>query len=346
MNTPKKILILSSNPKATPPLRIDEEVHKIEEVLKRSKNRDQFTLRTMGNVRFINMLRALLEYELNIVHFTGHGNKEGLILEDELGLGIPISYDVIANLFGLFKGHMECVFLNVAYSAEQAKAINQYIPYVIGMNNVITNKASIDFAEGFYSALGNVKSIEKAFRFGQVALQKSSNAELSVPVLLQNPKNFTQYRQTTKIERIPPPQVILIVLASPKDKSKLRFDEEVREIKEGLRRSKYRKQFTIRSRWIISIRNLRRAILEYKPEIIHFIGHRNEHGLMVEDVNGSTLVATPKALSGLFEQLSTVSCVILNGCYSETQASAISKHINYVIGTNGSIEEKIVIDFS
>jgi hypothetical protein len=42
----KKILILSANPKDTARLRLDEEVHEIEEGLRRSKCRDQFEIQS------------------------------------------------------------------------------------------------------------------------------------------------------------------------------------------------------------------------------------------------------------------------------------------------------------
>ncbi len=38
---------------------------------------------------------------------------------------------------------------------------------------------------------------------------------------------------------------ILILSANPKDTARLRLDEEIREIEEGLRRSKNRKHYTI-----------------------------------------------------------------------------------------------------
>ncbi len=60
---------------------------------------------------------------------------------------------------------------------------------------------------------------------------------------------------------------ILILSANPKDSARIRLDEEVREIEEGLQRSKYRAQFQIKSKWAVRIRDLRRAILDYEPDI-------------------------------------------------------------------------------
>ena len=43
---------------------------------------------------------------------------------------------------------------------------------------------------------------------------------------------------------------------------------------------------------------------------------------------------------------SQVSCVVLNACYSETQAKSIAKHIPFVIGMNQAIGDNAAIAFS
>ena len=39
-------------------------------------------------------------------------------------------------------------------------------------------------------------------------------------------------------------------------------------------------------------------------------------------------------------------CILLNACYSEIQAIAISEHIDYVIGMNNAIDDKAAIAFA
>lgn len=52
----------------------------------------------------------------------------------------------------------------------QAEAIAEHIPYVIGMSAGIKDKAAIEFAVGFYDALGAGKEIDDAFRFAKNAI--------------------------------------------------------------------------------------------------------------------------------------------------------------------------------
>jgi len=162
----KKILILSSNPQLTPRLSLDEEVREIEEGLLRSKYRSQFEIRSRAAVRLRDLRRALLDEEPQIVHFTGHGERSGLWVEDDKGVPALISSNSLAGLFELYSTRVQCVILSACHSSAQAAAIKKHIKYVIGMRKEINVKAATEFALGFYDALGGGKSIEESFKFG------------------------------------------------------------------------------------------------------------------------------------------------------------------------------------
>lgn len=81
-----KILLMSANPLGTSRLRLDEEMREIKEGLKRSKQRDRYLINTAQAVKYRDIHRAILDYEPQIIHFSGHGaGEEGLIFEDETG---------------------------------------------------------------------------------------------------------------------------------------------------------------------------------------------------------------------------------------------------------------------
>ena len=109
----KKILILSANPTNTNKLRLDEEVREILAGLERARSRDQFEIITKWAVRPDDLRRGLLDYEPEIVHFSGHGTgNQGLALENNPGQIQLVSTESLARLFNLFKDKIECVFLN------------------------------------------------------------------------------------------------------------------------------------------------------------------------------------------------------------------------------------------
>ncbi|WML90216.1 CHAT domain-containing protein [Thiothrix lacustris] len=141
---------------------------------------------------------------------------------------------------------------------------------------------------------------------------------------------------------------ILILASNPTGTSRLRLDEEIREIDLGLRRSRSATCFDLYQCLAARAIDIRRSILDYKPSIIHFSGHgEGEDGLIFEDNIGNIAPISTAALSGLFDLFSDfVECVILNACYSEIQALSIATHIPYVIGMKKAIGDRAAIEFS
>ena len=107
-NTPKfrKILILTANPINTDRKRLDEEVREIGAGLERAV-REQFEIRSHWAVRPRDVQRALLSFEPEIVHFSGHGSGFGLTLEDETGQAKEVSAKALASLFDLFSDQVK-----------------------------------------------------------------------------------------------------------------------------------------------------------------------------------------------------------------------------------------------
>ncbi|ERT08855.1 archaeal ATPase family protein [Lyngbya aestuarii BL J] len=129
-------------------------------------------------------------------------------------------------------------------------------------------------------------------------------------------------------------KTILFLAANPKQTQSLRLDQEMKEIQQGLERAKKRSQFNLEYRLAVTAREMQRAVLDLKPQFVHFSGHgAGEQGLVLEDEVGQIQFVSAKGLASLFELFQNqVECVVLNACYSELQAKAIVRHIDYVIG--------------
>jgi len=180
------ILILAANPSDTARLRLPVEIRDIEEGLALSAGRDRFNLVSQWAVRPDDLRRALLKHQPQIVHFSGHGEGEsGLVFETDAGKSKHIDGAALARLFGLCPS-VECVLLNACYSETQANAISEQVSYVIGMSAGIGDRAAMEFAVGFYDAIGYHRPIPEAFEFGQSAIALEGINEVSTPVLLIN----------------------------------------------------------------------------------------------------------------------------------------------------------------
>jgi len=182
----KKILFLAANPKDTSRLRLSEEIREIDKGLRRSQQREYFLLEQRWATQPKDVRQALLDSKPLVVHFSGHGTIDGgLLLETAIGETQVVKPEALAALFELFVDDVECVLLNSCYSEIQAQAISQHINYVIGMSQEIGDKAAIEFAIGFYDALGAGQPIEMAYKFGCSAIQLENIPEHLTPILKQ-----------------------------------------------------------------------------------------------------------------------------------------------------------------
>jgi hypothetical protein len=142
-------------------------------------------------------------------------------------------------------------------------------------------------------------------------------------------------------------KTILFLAANPINTSPLRLDEEVREIDEGLRRAKHREQYELKQKWAVRPEDLRRSMLDYTPQIVHFSGHgTGEKGIVFEDSQGLGKPVTASAITHLFALFPQVECVVLNACYSEIQANAIMQNVPYVIGMSQAVGDRAAIVFA
>ena len=182
----RRVLILAANPIGTSPSRLEKEVREINEGLRRSEHRDQFKLCQRWAVRPRDIQRAMLEIGPQIVHFCGYGiEDQGLVFEDETGQAKLVSGEALAALCKLFSKKLECVILNGCYSGIQVEEITKHVPYVIGVKQAISDTAAVEFAVGFYDALGAGFSVEFAYQSGCTAIQLTGISEQLMPCLHQ-----------------------------------------------------------------------------------------------------------------------------------------------------------------
>lgn len=141
---------------------------------------------------------------------------------------------------------------------------------------------------------------------------------------------------------------ILMISANPLGTNTLKIQEEIAAIQIGLSAAPQGETFRFIPKTHVSIHELQDAMLSESPQIVHFSGHgAGEAGIKLQDEYGDAQLVSSEALAGLFELFAdTIECVLLNACYSEVQATAISQHIPYVIGMNNAIEDNAAREFA
>ncbi len=141
---------------------------------------------------------------------------------------------------------------------------------------------------------------------------------------------------------------ILFLAANPASTDKLMLDEEIRAITEKIYASEYRDHLKVESYWAIRPDDLLQSFNRYKPHIVHFSGHGGQDGeIILVDSNRSPKPVSTQALKALFTTLKdNIQIVILNACYSRSQAEAIIEVVNCAIGMNDSIGDEAAIIFA
>jgi len=142
--------------------------------------------------------------------------------------------------------------------------------------------------------------------------------------------------------------IILFVSADPIDLDRLRLQNEEREIRQALELSAGRERWVVEASGSARLRDLTRALLQVNPRVVHFSGHGTDRGgVFLEDLSGRSHSIPQDALAELFAGFGrTVQCVVLNACFSESQARAIAAHIPFVVGTTEAVPDAAAIEFS
>jgi len=189
-----------------------------------------------------------------------------------------------------------------------------------------------------------------------VTLEMPNDAALKLLSMYLDEAPVLRSLRITKVELHPATGVgsnsenikILFLAANPLDTGRLRLDEEIRGIDEKIRQSNLRDRFEIIQQWAVRVTDLQGYLLRHNPNIVHFSGHGSKSNeIILEDNVGNSRPVSTRALNGLFSTLKdNIRCVVLNGCYSESQAQAIAQNIDVVIGMSKAISDQTAISFS
>jgi CHAT domain len=211
-NISTNVLFLSANPKGTSPLELIKECNNIRDKIKSAEYGRQFRFEQRHEVSLARLDEFLLDYKPQIVHFSGHGDDDGILMFQDIEFGGNGDDDSssrgsssaatrnlqsingssraegseikdVADLFRILNERdskddekIRCVVLNACYSQKQARAISKYVDCVVGMKNAIRDDVARIFAETFYHSLCSGQSVYTAFE-----LAKNKVARLNLP---------------------------------------------------------------------------------------------------------------------------------------------------------------------
>lgn len=138
---------------------------------------------------------------------------------------------------------------------------------------------------------------------------------------------------------------VLCLLADPLRDSKIRIDREARLLTEIERLG----GFELKVKHAVRVNDLIQSILYEKPGILHFAGHGSESGRLVfeDDRGGPALVGTKalaEAISASSESI--LDCVVMNSCYTASDAGSFRHATRMVAGSVSAIDDECALAFA
>lgn len=191
-----QILFMASNPSDTGKLQLETEHSRVTRQLQNAPQPEKFPLQLKLAVTPSEFTQYLYLVKPDIVHFSGHGDRQAPDVQavvtnragreesddpdqqpqnDESGIFL---YDedkrnahFVSSIFlkRTFKSMVKrnnipikAVIFNACHSEQQARAISEVVPYVIGTSWSVKDDAAVAFATGFYFGIAQGMSIESA----------------------------------------------------------------------------------------------------------------------------------------------------------------------------------------
>jgi len=181
------VLYLMANPVRRHHLRVDAEVSKVNEEIRRSQFRDNITLHQLPAANLNSIIRGLNDHRPRIVHFSGHGNRGGVAVDDG---GIKrtrkqlVTFDILGKALAATDSPPEVVVLNACQSAGARSALLSTAKAIIVMQDSVSDVAAVAFATMFYGGIASGQSLQSAFEQGRVAVESVSLGEAAIPALI------------------------------------------------------------------------------------------------------------------------------------------------------------------
>jgi CHAT domain len=167
-------------------------MHRVQDVIRASQFRDNITVEYRPAASLRTLLNGLNDFRPQIVHFSGHGDKRGIAMDNaKVGKRADesVSFSLLAKALAATDSLPRIMVLNACDSSGARKALLKLGLIVISMKTSISDGAAAMFAPRFYAAIAGGQSIKSAFAQGKVAVEATSISEANTPQLF-HPKGI------------------------------------------------------------------------------------------------------------------------------------------------------------
>jgi hypothetical protein len=163
-----------------------------------------------------------------------------------------------------------------------------------------------------------------------------------------HPETVRAGSEPTEVGKLPADRgriKILIVYAQPEGQSRLRVDEEARDVSSILK-SCGQRAFEVDVVPAARREDLEREIPSFCPAFLHFCGHGTAEGILLGDSTVRAQTADTAFLVEFLKTFPSLYCVVLNSCFSDAQAGELTRVIPCLVSMQGTINDGAAVKFS
>ena len=170
-NKSRKILFCESNPFPSRNLFSNVELREIDLIL--NEVSASFSLLVKPGLTLELFTQFVNKSRTPIIHFSAYSDAEGIYFHDKADKPEHVGNQNFKLHFEMVNDHVECLFFNTFVAEKLAKSLSESNVFVIGFNDIIEIFGAIEFATGFYTAMGYGKNYRTAFEIGKQTLLSS-----------------------------------------------------------------------------------------------------------------------------------------------------------------------------
>jgi hypothetical protein len=182
-----KVLYLTAAPGAQGPIRTDAEFRKVQHAIRGSKFRDKIELIASPAADAKSILDGINDYRPQIVHFSGHGGRKSIWLDDgkvKNSIGQSMEFGLLAGVLGATSSPPTLLVLNACETTVGAEILLSAVKAVVAMSDSISDEAAATFAEQFYAAIASAQPVSIALAQGKIAMKTAKLKDANLPHII------------------------------------------------------------------------------------------------------------------------------------------------------------------
>jgi TPR repeat protein len=174
--------VLPKNP--TEPLQLGADMREIRKRVEEDGRPSTLDFDCQFDARPKDLVERLRRTRPRIVHFSGHGNLQGLMFTSPSGVGAQlVTGAALKEFLKVFPHEIRLVNLSACYSRDQAESIAEVVGCAIGTPGGIADEDAIEFNAAFYGFIARGESVQNAFDLASAEVGVSGPRG-TTPVLL------------------------------------------------------------------------------------------------------------------------------------------------------------------